>query len=225
VRRAAQRRALNVPARLPSGMPLTAARAGFTYVNMSEARDRILSAARELFLEGGAEAVTMRAVAERVGVTATALYRHFEGKDALLQAVLRAGFEEFGSYLYRALAGASPTERLRRSGEAYLDFALQQPQVYRTIFIAPRPASDCSAADVSDPHKAATFRFLVDRVRECMEAGSLRRGEPDAVALAIWAHVHGLVSLYLSGALPMAEPQFREAYHQSLGHLFEGLAA
>jgi AcrR family transcriptional regulator len=194
---------------------------------MSEAQDRILSAARELFLEGGAEAVTMRSVAERVGVTATALYRHFEGKDALLQAVLRAGFEEFGGYLYRSLAGATPTERLRKSGEAYLDFALQQPQVYRTIFMAPRPADACEPAgheQDSDPNKAATFRFLSDRVRECMETKQLRRDDPDAVALAIWAHVHGLVSLHLSGALGMQVDAFRDAYAQSLHRLFAGLA-
>ncbi|MFP2904888.1 TetR/AcrR family transcriptional regulator [Pyxidicoccus sp. 3LFB2] len=191
---------------------------------MSEAQERILSAARELFLEGGAEAVTMRSVAERVGVTATALYRHFDGKEALLQAVLRAGFESFGSYLYRSLSGGGPRERLMLSGKAYLDFALQQPQVYRTIFMAPRPAGDCEPSALPDSHKAATFRFLTDRVRECMEAGQLRKDTPDAVALAIWAHVHGLVSLYLSGALGMAEQPFREACAQSIDRLFAGLA-
>jgi len=211
--------------RFPAPLPhLTAGRQGFTCVNMSETQERILTAARDLFLAGGAEAVTMRSVAERVGVTATALYRHFEGKEALLRAVLRAGFEDFGSYLYRSLAGTSPEERLRQSGLAYLDFALQQPQVYRTIFVAPQPAAACAAPDVSDPHKAATFRFLIDRVRECMESGCLRRDEPEAVALAIWAHVHGLVSLHLSGALAMPEADFREAYAQSLGRLFAGLA-
>jgi AcrR family transcriptional regulator len=202
---------------------LTAAGDRFTYVNMSEARDRILSAAREVFLEGGAEAVTMRSVAERVGVTATALYRHFDGKEALLQAVIRAGFEGFGSYLYRSLAGAGPLERLQLSGQAYLDFALQQPQVYRTIFMTPLPAGSCEPSDLPDSNKAATFRFLTDRVRECMEAGQLRKDDPDAVALAIWAHVHGLVSLYLSGALGMAEQPFREAYAQSVQRLFSGL--
>src|SRR4051794_30416259 len=106
---------------------------------MSEARTRILDAARALFLEEGVEAVTMRRVAKRVGVTATALYRHFEGKDALLGAVLDAGFQSFGGYLYQALQGADPQERMRLSGQGYLDFALEQPEVYRTIFMAPRP--------------------------------------------------------------------------------------
>jgi AcrR family transcriptional regulator len=189
---------------------------------VTETQERILSAARELFLSGGAEAVTMRNVAERVGVTATALYRHFEGKEALLQAVIRSGFEGFGAYLYRALEGPDALDRLRRSGRLYLDFALQQPQMYRTIFMAPRPSEvDC---EPERPGQAPTFRFLTDRVRECMEAGLLKTDEPEGVALAIWSHVHGLVSLYLSGALGVPEEAFREAYVASVARLFAGLA-
>src|SRR5436309_821555 len=96
---------------------------------MSETRARILDAARSVFIEMGAEAVTMRRVAERVGVTPTALYRHFEHKDALLNTVIDAGFETFASYLYRSLQGQTPTERLERSGAAYLSFALEQPEI------------------------------------------------------------------------------------------------
>jgi AcrR family transcriptional regulator len=189
---------------------------------VTETQERILSAARELFLSGGAEAVTMRNVAERVGVTATALYRHFEGKEALLQAVIRSGFEGFGAYLYRALEGSDALDRLRRSGQLYLDFALQQPQMYRTIFMAPRPAE--VACEPEKPGQAPTFRFLSDRVRECMQAGLLKTDEPEAVALAIWSHVHGLVSLHLSGALGLPEAAFREAYFASVSRLFAGLA-
>lgn len=201
---------------------MTGGRDGFTYVNMNEPQERILAAARELFLTGGAEAVTMRSVAERVGVTATALYRHFDSKEALLQAVIRAGFEGFGSYLYRALEGATPVERLRLSGERYLEFALEQPQMYRTIFMAPRPTE--APCEPEKPGQAPTFRFLTDRVRECMLEGLLRQDEPEAVALAIWAHVHGLVALHLSGALGVPEATFREAYHGSVQRLFAGLA-
>jgi AcrR family transcriptional regulator len=189
---------------------------------MSAPRDRIVAAARELFLEEGTDAVTMRAVAERVGVTATALYRHFDDKTELLNAVLRAGFETFGSYLYRALEGKDPGERLRRSGESYLAFGLEQPQVYRTLFMSSHPVEgvDCATAT---PTRSATFRFLVDRVRECMESRTLREADPEEVALVIWAQVHGLISLYLSGTLGVNEKQFREMYQRALERLFLGL--
>jgi AcrR family transcriptional regulator len=192
-------------------------------LTMSDTRQRILTEARALFLEEGAEAVTMRAVAERVGVTATALYRHFDDKDDLLQEVITAGFQEFGGYLYRALQGVSPQERLRASGEAYLRFALERPEMYRTIFMAHRPPQLCDAPAAHAERRDATFRFLTDRVRECMEAGALRRDAPEDVALTIWAHVHGLVSLYLTGGLGAPEAAFQEAYHASLARLFAGL--
>jgi AcrR family transcriptional regulator len=188
---------------------------------MTEARTRILDAARALFLEGGPEAVTMRAVAERVGVTATALYRHFDGKGALLGAVLTAGFDSFGGYLHRALQGRDAGERLERSGQAYLAFALEQPEVYRTIFMTARPASDDCVPGAPQWH--STFQFLVDRVREAMAAGALRGDEPEAVAMTVWAHVHGLVSLYLTGGTGLTEPAFRELYRRSLERLFTGL--
>src|SRR5688500_14212211 len=125
---------------------------------MTDARTRILDAARELFLEEGQGGVTMRSVADRVGVTATALYRHFESKDALVHAVIDGGFQTFGGYLYRSLKGATAAERMRLSGQAYLDFALEQPEMYRTLFMTPWPDS---AHGKSDAQWNATFTFLV----------------------------------------------------------------
>ena len=78
-------------------------------------------------------------MAKRVGVTATALYRHFDNKGDLLRSLLVQAFETFGSYLYRALGGKTPMERFRRSAEAYLDFALEQREIYRTLFMSPVP--------------------------------------------------------------------------------------
>lgn len=186
---------------------------------MSEASARVLEAARTLFLEGGGAAVTMRSVAERVGVTATALYRHFESKEALLEAVVGSGFETFGAYLYRALGGETPQERLRQSGEAYLRFALEQPQMYRTIFMTPRAAGATAAAR----HAPSTFRFLVDRVRECSAVGILKPGPPEEVALTIWAHVHGLVSLHITQATGQSDAEFVATYAASVDRLFTGL--
>lgn len=73
-----------------------------------DTRTRILNAARELYLEGGHRSVTMRGVAERVGVTATALYRQFDDKDALMNEVVDEGFRRFGRYLYKSLEGPVP---------------------------------------------------------------------------------------------------------------------
>ena len=92
----------------------------------TETRQQILSEAREVFLKEGLAGFSMRTVAERVGISATALYRHFDDKDALLASLLGEAFGTFGSYLGRALAGKSPLERLHLAGLAYVDFALDQ---------------------------------------------------------------------------------------------------
>jgi AcrR family transcriptional regulator len=190
---------------------------------MSETRARILEAARGIYLEEGPEAVTMRRVAARVGITATALYRHFLNKEALVEAVIGHGFQVFGGYLHRALAGATPGERLKLSGGAYLDFALEQPEIYRTVFMTPSREGGWPGAGGRDTRKQATFRFLVDRVDECMRSGEVAAGDPEATALTLWAHVHGLVSLYIAGAVPGPEAAFRATYSDSLGRLFAGL--
>ena len=63
---------------------------------------------------------------------------------------------------------------------------------------------------------AATFRFLVDRIRDCAAEGVLRIDDPEEAALTVWAHVHGLVSLYLAGKLPISEARFRAIYERSV---------
>jgi AcrR family transcriptional regulator len=192
---------------------------------MSEPRTRILASARALYLEGGMEAVTMRSVADRVGVTATALYRHFDNKEDLLGELIGQAFETFGSYLHRALSGRTPLERFRLSSEAYLDFALEQREIYRTIFMSAVP----ERKEVLPPEKLrcdprSTFQFLIDRLRECIDSGDLRPDDPEQVALSVWAHVHGLVSLQICGAMGQPDEVFREMYRRSLDRLMAGLS-
>jgi len=191
----------------------------------SEPRERILASARALYLEGGVQAVTMRAVAERVGVTATALYRHFDNKEDLLTELIGQAFLTFGAYLHRALGGKTPMDRFLRSSGSYLDFALEQREIYRTIFMSPVPKpEDRPGLEGNRFDPASTFRFLIDRIRECMDSGDLRKEDPEQVAVTVWAHVHGLVSLQICGSFALADEQFREVYRQSVQRMIAGLA-
>lgn len=192
---------------------------------MTGSRERILTFARALYLKGGAEAVTMRSVAQRVGVTATALYRHFDNKDDLLTELIRQGFETFGTYLYRSLSGQTPWDRLELSGRAYLDFALEQREIYRTIFMSP-PGGKRAPPGKRDPEcdPRPTFQFLKDRIGECIDAGDLRADDPEEVAVALWAQVHGLVSLQISGALGVSDEEFRGLFQRSVERLVAGFA-
>jgi len=181
-------------------------------------------------LESGQAGFSLREVARRIGVSAPAVYRHFDGKEALLFAACTQGFQIFSSYLVRALSEPSARERLLATSEGYLAFALENPLDYRFIFMS-------SAADVnpSKVHASArelgalpqdtTFRFLVDRVRECIAAGVLARGDAERLAVVIWAHVHGIVSLRIAGHLADfgESSEFADFYRESVAHLLRAL--
>lgn len=191
-----------------------------------DTRQQILSEARELFLKNGLSGVSMRAVADGVGVSATALYRHFNDKDALLASLLGEAFGTFGSYLGRCLGGSTPLERFRICGRAYVDFALDHPRDYELMFL-----TNCD--DLGLEHVRAevgkrsqpTFEILVDRVRECLEAGVFVRRDERQAALFAWATLHGPISLWMLGQLKEAldESALRQHMEMTLDYIELGL--
>jgi AcrR family transcriptional regulator len=191
-------------------------------------RDRLLDSARDIYLAEGVAGLSMRKVAQKAGVSAPAIYRHFESKEALLAAVAEEGFALFARYLWRGLQADTPRARLRATGTGYLRFALEQAPYYRVIFLSPAEALGFTQMPETVSRKAApTFQFLVDRVRECSAAGALVEADPAELAATIWAHTHGLVSLYLNGNLRLqitSEQAFEDFYHRALDRLLRGLA-
>ncbi len=190
-----------------------------------DTKARLLGEARDLYLEVGLSRFSLREVARRAGVSPAAVYRHFDDKEALLRDVCATGFHIFSSYLVRALAARTPRERLAATSEQYLRFALEHPRDYRFIFMG--AAEDfATLAPADSTESASTFHFLVDRVRECMDTRVMHRGDPIGVAAFIWAHVHGVVSLRLSGhfANHGSGEEFARFYRTSVAQLMAGLA-
>jgi AcrR family transcriptional regulator len=156
----------------------------------------ILEAARDLIAGGGFEAMSMRAVAERVGVSATAIYHHFANKQALVDAVMRRGFEQFGAEM-RAATDRHPRgslQRVRAFGEAYVRFALEHEAYFRIIFSIAAP----TVRDIDDLPAGAGYPLLCETIADAMASGEMRRGDVDLMAHYLWAHVHGVVTLALS---------------------------
>lgn len=190
-------------------------------------RTRILAEARELLVAHGAAGVTMRGVALRVGVTPMALYRYFASREELLDALVEQGHATFLRYLGRALAEATPAARLAAAGEQYLRFALDHPQSYAVMFT--ERAAPLAGGNHGKWEEVATFRFLVDRIRDSAQAGDLEiddaEGDAEDVALTVWAQVHGLVSLFLAGKLEIERAAFEAVYMRSIGALFRAFGA
>jgi AcrR family transcriptional regulator len=168
-----------------------------------DTRQRIREQARELLLTQGFAGFSMRALAQRVGVTATALYRHFADKDALLAGLVDEGFSTFSKYLKRSLVCRTPLQRLRRAGECYFDFAFEHPQHYKLMFLLDcREAGFPQLSEEVQQRARATFGFLVERIEGCSAAGEISpSADPNRVALSVWSHLHGLAALWLQGQL------------------------
>ena len=191
---------------------------------MAIQRSDIRSHATELYLSGGLEALSMRKLAARLGVTAPAIYRYYASKEEVLRDIVREAYRQSASYIYRALSAATPLERFRRAGEENLDFALTHPRWYEMMYLSPERFGWSDYPPEVAAHAQATHQFWMDRVRECVEAGYLR-AEADIrdVGMTMWAHSHGLITIYMRGLLDLSEAEFREAYRASAGRMLLGL--
>jgi len=190
---------------------------------MTDPRSKILSAACELYLAEGLDGFSMRKLGRKVGVTAPALYRHFASREDVLLALVSESHRVLGQYLYRALTGRTPKERMALAGEGYLDFALENPMLYDILHLSPSVLGVDVLPDAVADQACATGQFWMDRVRENVDAGILRPCDPEELGVTLWAHAHGLISLYLRGSLEMSETTFREIYRSSGYRIFQGL--
>lgn len=191
---------------------------------MALQRDKILTQACELLIAGGLDGLSMRELARRLGVTAPALYRHYASKEKVLVDVVGEAIKTFAQYLYKALEGRTPMERFSLTGMRYVDFALEHPQFYEIIHVSHQLIGLEELPREASAQSCATGQFMVDRVREGVECGMLRKADVNDVAMSIWAHAHGIVSLYHRGLLGMDEEQFREFFRQSTWRLMKGIA-
>jgi AcrR family transcriptional regulator len=166
-----------------------------------EIRQKILDAARELFVQEGYDAVTMRRIADKIEYSATAIYLHFKDKRAVLIALCDEDFLRLARELQKIGRIEDPVERMRLSGRAYVRFALEHPNHYRWMFMTPHPdhGPEESGIRVGNPEEDA-WAFLRGTVAEAIEAGRLRPEltDPDLVAQAVWGAVHGVVSLHIA---------------------------
>jgi len=168
----------------------------------AEVRERILSAARELFARRGIDAVTMRGIAEAIEYTPAALYVHFRDKDDLLRALCRNDFAALNEQQKRVSKVADPVERIRRIGLAVVRFAVEHPNHYRFMFMTPLKGVEPAPEDIArcgDPEEDG-YAFFVGIVQEAIDGGRLRPELKDAhlAAQTLWAGVHGVAALHIT---------------------------
>ncbi|MEJ2237385.1 MAG: TetR/AcrR family transcriptional regulator [Gemmatimonadales bacterium] len=205
----------------------------------AQAEAAILDAARDLLAAGGVDGLSMRHVAEQVGISATAIYHYFEGKQDLVNRVVIHAFQRFGAYLTTAMEShpEGSVERISALGEAYLTFALENQAYFRVLF-SMQPKDPAVFEEVPE---GGGYHLLRRAVADAIEVGSIRADtetgpaeagtvtHADLVSMYLWSTAHGLVTLALCGASSRCEcgglPSVIDLYRSFIPFIAGGIAA
>jgi AcrR family transcriptional regulator len=187
----------------------------------------LIEASIALAREGGPDRVVLREAARLAGVSHSAAYRHFADREALLTEVSRHARAELAAEMRRRVNRTTdPRKRLPAVGVAYIDFALNQPGLFRAAFTS-HPATavnDRSAAsDAETPDAAEPYEILGQVLDEAQAAGLLNPHRRPGAEIAVWSAVHGLACLLLDGPLPTTTPAVKFAMGQVFDLIENGL--
>jgi AcrR family transcriptional regulator len=167
-------------------------------------REAMRGVAEHAFATRGAQGVTMRELAKELGCSAMTPYRYFRDKDEILAMVRATAFNRFAQRLEAAALAADPASRGTALSDAYVSFALDEPHAYRLMFDV------AQADDAAHPELAAASQRawrLLDAHFEPLVATGRLEGDPQLIAYAYWASLHGFAMLALANQLPSPEGQ------------------
>ncbi|MER5598487.1 TetR/AcrR family transcriptional regulator [Streptomyces sp. NPDC002265] len=170
-----------------------------TAYHHGDLRAACLRAARELLEEDGSAGLSLRAVARRAGVSATAPYRHYADRDALVSAVAAQGYRELAEHLAAAHPAPSTPDDLAAVAVVYVQFALEHPALFRAMFAEP--------CDPTSEERVAATAVISEYVRTIVRDAFPGADDTGALATTVWALVHGLAFLHLDGKLDSSTPE------------------
>jgi len=168
----------------------------------SETRDKILDAARELFVTEGYEGVSMRRVAEKIEYSPTAIYVHFSDKQQLFHELCQQDYARLAEVFQSSAMSSDPIERLKQIGNTYTEFGVRYPNHYKFMFMTPHPPQEPDEKDreiMGNPEVDA-YAFLKWAVQQAIDAGRFREEFRDAelISQTLWAAVHGVIALHIA---------------------------
>ncbi|OZC02290.1 TetR/AcrR family transcriptional regulator [Rubricoccus marinus] len=164
----------------------------------ADLRQSILDEARRLLIDVGYPKLSMRKIADGVGCSATSIYLHFESKDTLIHALIGEGMRSLFGALQAADPAGDPVGRLAALSRAYVDFGLDNPELYEVMFqLHPERMARFPAEDYRRARR--NLDLFEDVLASGAEASVLdAEPTPEVAAHALWTSLHGLVSLRLA---------------------------
>jgi AcrR family transcriptional regulator len=168
----------------------------------SETRDKILDAARELFVTEGYEGVSMRRVAEKIEYSPTAIYVYFADKQELFHELCQQDYARLAEVFQSSQMSTDPIERLRQTGRTYIEFGVRYPNHYKFMFMTTHPPHEPDQEDreVMGNPEVDAYAFLKWGVEQAIDAGRFREELQDAelISQTLWASVHGVIALNIA---------------------------
>ena len=183
---------------------------------------KIANAARRLLDREGAEAVTLRRVASAAGITPMAVYRHYAGRNGLLNALADQGFQDLAARLAAKRFPGSVEQRLNAMAHVFLEHALANPRLFELMFLKPREGARRFPHDFK-LGDSPTTNPMVEVVQEGMAGGQFRKDDAWEIVFEIGALSHGLIMLYLGGRIAVSPARFRQFYSRSFRRYIRGI--
>jgi AcrR family transcriptional regulator len=183
-------------------------------------RIRLLDTAGSLLTSEGLDALSLRRLAAAAGTSTSAVYALFGGKPGILRALFVEAFTRFGAHMDAVTPSDDPLADILALGRAYRASATADPHLYTVMFGSPVPGFEPAPQDWAQAE--ATFTPLLDAVRRAVTAGLLIDADPGLIATALWANVHGLVSLELGAAIPPQAGAPAEVFEAAIRATLDG---
>jgi AcrR family transcriptional regulator len=186
--------------------------------------ERIAETALNLLETGGEDGVSMRRVAAAVGITPMAIYHHFADRRALLNFVVDREFTKYSESLQATPRRGTYESQILTCMDAYIGYAFAHPRIFDYVFAQPRPGARRFPEDFR-ARRSPTLNPVADLLQKAMDAGYLKQDDVWEVAMELWAHTHGYVSLYRGGRFALSEKEFRALVRRSIRRMLHGLKA
>jgi len=195
--------------------------APYHHGNLKEA---LISEALLMLEKDGLQSITLRELTNRLGTSRSAVYRHYSSKDELIKAVIQAGFLKLDESVFGKVDDSLDVEKkIYALGKAYINFAINNPNLYRMIFGQELQEQREESCDINEREDAPGFHKLVDLIANAQELQILKKEDPFMQATVMWAMLHGLANLLIDGHVHIQE-NIETLYDLSFKTLIKGIA-
>ncbi len=186
-------------------------------------KEALIEESLKMIENDGLESITLRELTKRVGTSRTALYRHYSSKEELLKAVIQAGFSKLDSAIFSNLnPELNIQEKIYALGKAYIEFATNNPNLYRMIFGHETEKEREEACNINEREDAPSFHSLVDIITQAQAEGLIKKDDAFMQATVLWAMLHGLSNLLIDGHVHISD-NINVLYELSFKTLIDGI--